>query len=125
METNIERFILDDAKKELLIAFRKDLLNDNLMYEYLRVFAPTDGKGKLTLLPPKVYHKKDVKLIAIESVAKHGYRFIFDDGFSDVYSVSYLQELVNEYACHWRIYTESLIGGAYSRETIIDITNFY
>ena len=117
----IKRFVIDKATATLSI------LDDNaeqdnskaikLSFEYLRVFAPTNDKGQAIGSTPKVFHKKQVQLLKIESVAKHGYRFIFDDHHSDIY----LQVLANEYQTRWQNYLQHTSTAANSREATIEI----
>lgn len=132
---NINRLIINKATASLSVNFTKHAFDntacenaehDNssaieLSFEYLRVFAPTDDKGKAIALPPKVYHKKQVLLLKIESVGKHGYRFIFDDGHSNIYSSDYLQLLGAEYQQRWQHYLASTTTVVNSREATIEI----
>ena len=88
--SKIKRFVINKATGNLSI-FMDDALADvsdnqqadinaiDLSFEYLRVFSPSNDKGQPTGTTPKVYHKKQVQLVKIESVGTHGYRFIFDD----------------------------------------------
>tara|TARA_R110002124_G_scaffold63013_1_gene172081 strand:+ start:25044 stop:25430 length:387 start_codon:yes stop_codon:yes gene_type:complete len=121
----IKRFVIDKATATLSI------LDDNaeqdnskaikLSFEYLRVFAPTNDKGQAIGSTPKVFHKKQVQLLKIESVAKHGYRFIFDDHHSNIYSDDYLQLLTVEYQQRWQRYQQSTDTAINSREATIEI----
>lgn len=121
--SNISHFTIHRQAASLSLQF-DNLKQDSaeLSFEYLRVFAPTDDKGKPVGLSPKVYHKKQIQLISIESVGKHGYRFIFDDGHSDVYSAEYLQVLLAEYEQRWQHYLNSANSVINSREATIEIT---
>jgi len=85
------------------------------------VYAPTDDKGKAIGEIPKVYHKKQVQLLNIESVGKHGYRFIFDDGHSNIYNEDYLLTLATEYQQRWQRYLSSTSTVSNSREAMIEI----
>ena len=100
--SNITGFTIHRQAASLSIQF-DGLEQDSaeLSFEYLRVFAPTDDKGQPTGLTPKVYHKKQVQLLRIESVGIHGYRLIFDDGHSNTYSAAYIQVLLAEYEQRW------------------------
>ena len=120
--TNINRFTIDRAKASVLIQFDElEQTGAELSFEYLRVFAPTDDKGKPTGLLPKVYHKKQVQLLGIESVGKHGFRLMFDDDHSNTYSDEYLHVLVAEYEQRWQHYINSVNTAINSREATIEI----
>jgi len=110
----IKQFTLDHQKKQLII----DWLNSNkpsqLSYEYLRVSAEQ-------VKETPVSHKKQVKLLWVEPVGKHGFRFHFDDGFSIIYAIAFLQELVKSYPQRWPQYLAKLKQSGHSRETMIDI----
>ena len=122
---NISRFILNKTASALSISFEKDKQSSpttiELSIEYLRVYAPTDDKGKAIGEIPKVYHKKQVQLLNIESVGKHGYRFIFDDGHSNIYNEDYLLTLATEYQQRWQRYLSSTSTVSNSREAMIEI----
>lgn len=128
--SKVNRFVINNTTASLSVLFTNNEFesteqNSNkaidLSFEYLRVFAPTDDKGQATGLTPKVYHKKQVKLLKIESVGKHGYRFIFDDNHSNIYSGDYLQLLSVEYQQRWQGYIQSVTTAANSREATIEI----
>lgn len=118
--SNISRFSIHRQSASLSIQFDEQA-SAELSFEYLRVFAPTDDKGQPTGLTPKVYHKKQVQLLNIESVGKHGYRFIFNDGHSNTYSSEYLQVLVAEFEQRWQHYLNSANSAINSREATIEI----
>jgi DUF971 family protein len=114
----ISTFILQSTLKQLLIKFPSGE-SCSLDYEYLRVFSPdVFVKEQLTKV---VAHKKQVRLTQIESVAKHGYRFIFDDGYSAIYSDEYLALLVKNKIRFWAEYTEQLQKSGLTREESIMI----
>jgi DUF971 family protein len=92
-----------------------------LSFEYLRVFAPTDAKGQPTGATPAVFHKKQVQLTTIELAGKHGYRFIFDDGYSGIYAPEYLSMLDTQHTERWQHYLLSIDSVANSREATIEI----
>ncbi|AWB56451.1 gamma-butyrobetaine hydroxylase-like domain-containing protein [Colwellia sp. Arc7-D] len=123
--SNISRFIINKAASVLSVFFENDKQESHktidLNIEYLRVFAPTDDKGKATGEIPKVYHKKQVQLVEIESVGKYGYRFIFDDGHSNIYHDDYLLLLAAEYQQRWQRYLASTSTVSNSREAMIEI----
>ena len=85
----IKRFLINTSEKSITIDF---IHGDTacLSFEYLRVFTPMAKQNAL------VSHKKHVVLTSIENVGKHGYRFIFDDQHSAIYSTEYLIVLINE-----------------------------
>ncbi len=116
---NIKNFTLSNNEKSLTINF---INGDSacLSFEYLRVFTPkANNSAKQETL---VTHKKSVVLAAIENVGKHGYRFIFDDQHSDIYSAKYLTLLINEYEQRWQHYLAELKASGHSREAMINIT---
>jgi len=118
----IQQFVINKTTSSLsFFSNEKDDDVIHLSFEYLRVFAPTNEKGQAIGAIPKVYHKKQVKLLAIESVAKYGYRFIFDDGHSNIYSDDYLQILASEYQQRWQNYLQSTSAAINSREATIEI----
>ena len=119
--SNITGFTIHRQAASLSIQF-DGLEQDSaeLSFEYLRVFAPTDDKGQPTGLTPKVYHKKQVQLLRIESVGIHGYRLIFDDGHSNTYNAAYIQVLLAEYEQRWQHYMKSANSAINSREATID-----
>ncbi|SEL58428.1 DUF971 family protein [Colwellia chukchiensis] len=123
--SDIKRFIIDQAAANLALQFDDDNpqreTNFTLSFEYLRVFAPTDDKGQSSRFPPAVYHKKQVQLLKIESVAKHGYRLLFDDGYSGIYSPDYLLMLATQFQQHWQQYLNSTSNAINSREATIAI----
>lgn len=114
----IKRFILKQAEQKLIIYLVKDQLLE-LTFEYLRVFSPQSINKKN---PTIEAHKKNVHLTAIEAVGKHGYRLIFDDDHSAIYSAEYLKLLASEYAERWQHYLAQLKASGHSRETMINIT---
>lgn len=122
---NINRFVINNAASVLSVFLNKDKQGADhtieLSVEYLRVYAPTDDKGKAIGEIPKVYHKKQVQLLKIESVSKHGYRFIFDDGHSNIYNEDYLLTLAAEYQQRWQRYLSSTSAVSNSREAMIEI----
>jgi DUF971 family protein len=112
----ITRLIIDKTLHSLAIEFSKNenISDAQLSFEYLRISSA--GKpGQV------VSHKKNVLLIHIESVAKHGYRLIFDDGHSAIYSEKHIKTLVLEYDSRWRNYLSELKVSGHSREAMIDI----
>jgi len=121
---HIERFTLNNSDNQLSISCAPSKVSSAevvvISYEFIRVMSPQGSTGKQgkTL----VSHKKQVKLLAIESVAKHGYRFIFDDQHSAIYSEDYLQGLCQRHNELWLQYLNELKTSGHSREAMIDIT---
>jgi DUF971 family protein len=110
----ISRFIIHTKQQQLAWQFSSKEICQ-LPFEYLRVCSPLNSAKQL------VAHKKAVQLIRIESVGKHGYRLIFDDGHSAIYSIAYLGELFNNQRSRWAQYLEQLQQSGQSREAKIDI----
>ncbi len=121
---HIERFTLNHQKAELSIISAASKVNSgeavSLTYEFVRVMSPQAPSGKQAKAP--ISHKKQVTLIAIESVAKHGYRFIFDDQHNAIYSESYLQGLCQRQTELWQQYLVDLQASGHSREAMIAFT---
>lgn len=121
------KFVLNTQLYTLDIHFKEDILQKNniisLTYEYLRIFSPSElNKAKSnTNSPfiPKVFHKKNVTIVAIESVGKHGYRMVFDDGHYDIFSSDELLTLSQQFEQCWPLYIKSL-SSTNSREESIN-----
>jgi len=86
-----------------------------LPFEYLRVYSSQRTSKTV------VAHKKSVRLINIDLVGKHGFRFTFDDQHSAIYSFDYLGELYRNYQAYWSEYLAQLQQAGQSREAMIDI----
>ena len=117
----IKHFIINKKEKNLsLIRGQVETKVDVslLSFEYLRISTPEDNNGQIKAI---ISHKKQVQLLAIESVAKHGYRFLFDDQHSAIYSDYYLQTLIAEQTDRWQAYLDKLKSSGHSRDTIINI----
>ncbi|OUS26388.1 hypothetical protein A9Q98_10735 [Thalassotalea sp. 42_200_T64] len=119
----LTQLVLNNKSNELTLNF-VDGFSQSLGYEFLRVYSPNEqtpkqvtaqGKAK-----PPVSHKKMVRLLAIEPVAKHGYRFVFDDQHSAIYSLQLLQEYAHNKARLWQQYLDALKLTGHSREAMID-----
>ncbi len=91
-------------------------------YEYLRVFSPVEMQTKRDKTLPDVYHKKQVQLLSIEPAGKHGYRFIFDDNHSAVYSIDCLLMLHRDHAVSWPQYLNHVKNSVQTREDAINFT---
>lgn len=118
----IKKFILNNAQGNLTCC-----LNNGteylLTYEYLRVFSPTEikktqSKNSLSTIP-QVFHKKNVNVIGIEPLGKHGYRFLFDDAYSDIFCDADLISLSTNHQSLWAEYEASL-NSVNSREESIN-----
>lgn len=119
----IQNFVLDNSQKQLFVEFNdnKNLANSQLSFEYLRISSPANiAKKQKNGQVAIVSHKKDVALIKIESVAKHGYRLIFDDGYNAIYSDDMIQTLILEFEERWSSYLSELKASGHSREAMID-----
>lgn len=115
---NIESFIINTNEKSITINFTGGNAAC-LSFEYLRVSTPVITKAnQQTSL---ITNKKSVMLTAIENVGKHGYRFVFDDQHSNIYSETYLEQLINEQESRWQLYLSQLKNSGHSREATIDI----
>lgn len=114
---NITGFNINNADNNLTITFNKSKVAQ-LSFEYLRVFPPNTDNTKQAL----VAHKKSIKLSSIENVGKHGYRLIFDDQHSAIYSSDYLELLIKEHDQRWQHYLSELKDSGHSREVTINIT---
>ena len=113
----VDRFTLNDSPKYLLVEFSNSD-RYQLPYEYLRISSPniTNIQGKKVL----VSHKKQIVLSAIECVAKHGYRLIFDDSHTAIYSDDYFLKLALEQKQRWQDYLIEVKQSGHSREAMID-----
>lgn len=100
-------------------------IHSTLSYEFIRVLSPLDGfssQTKNSQTKKIISHKKQIQLTAIESVAQHGYRFIFDDQHSAIYSVEYLEMLCRKEQDLWQQYLTELKKSGHTREATISIT---
>jgi DUF971 family protein len=116
---NIKQFTINNKDNSLTIEFVKGKAAC-LAFEYLRVFTPNNNNSAKQ--SPLVTHKKLVVLQAIENIGKHGYRLVFDDQHSTIYSEEYLVLLIKEYEQRWQHYLAELQASGHSREAMIDIT---
>ncbi len=118
----ITRLLLDNEQRSLAVEFSTASESEQLSYEYLRISSEAIANKKLKNGQQFIAsHKKNVLLTKIESVAKHGFRFIFDDGHEDIYSEAYLKVLIQEYPVRWQRYLTALKASGHSREAMIDI----
>lgn len=114
---NITGFKINNTDNNLTITFDNSKVAQ-LSFEYLRVSPPaTDNKQQML-----VSHKKSIILSTIENVGKHGYRLVFDDQHSAIYSSDYLELLIKEHDQRWQHYLSELKDSGHSREATINIT---
>lgn len=115
----INRFTINTKQRSVTLNFEH---GDTacLNFEYLRVSTPNQSKSAKQ--PSLVANKKLVQLINIENVGKHGFRLIFDDQHSAIYSTKYIELLIAEHEQRWQHYLAELKASGHSRETKIDIT---
>jgi len=89
----------------------------SLSCEYLRVHSPSaevQGHGGPGVLQTG---KKDVNIIAIETVGHYAIKIIFDDGHSSgIFSWGTLYDLGNHYDEYWHTYLKRLEQEGGSRE---------
>ncbi len=114
----ITSFVIAESKQHLTIEL-STRVNYQLPFEYLRISSPEINTGKAKSAP--ISNKKQVKLIALECVAKHGYRLLFDDQHNAIYSEDYLIRLAKEHEQRWQDYLEQLAQHGHSREAMIEI----
>ena len=119
--TEITDFVLDPSTRTLMVTFN-NTETFNLSFEFLRVLSPNAPKGKPGAAPPLVTHKKQVELITIEAVGKHGYRLLFDDQHWAIYSLDLFKELAQNHDVLWQHYLDEIKNSGHSREAMIDIT---
>ncbi len=111
----INKFTLVKNKALLIIAWKNNNIPDSsLSYEYLRISTEQPVKKVIS-------HKKQVQLLTIEPVGKHGFRLCFDDSYRAIYSVSFLIELARNYQQRWQQYLDDIKASGHSREMSIDI----
>ena len=118
----IKRFTLNTQQAQLNIEFEESNKHLSILsYEFIRVFSPLDGMNSKRA-KEVVSHKKQIQLLSIESVGQHGYRFIFDDQHSAIYSEQYLSDLNQKQQMLWQQYLIDLKASGHGREATINIT---
>lgn len=119
---SISRFLLDNTARTLTIEFNSDERSFdesvNFTYEFLRVCPVERSPKKASSV---VSHKKNVLLLAIESVGKHGYRLIFDDKFDTILSVNDFITYGEQLDALWNEYLQELKKSGHTREATFDI----
>jgi DUF971 family protein len=126
--TNISKFTLNANHDFLEINLKNPSSEQNkplsFSCEYLRIFAPSEcqkahsGKQATPNKIPQVFHKKNVQLSQIEPLGKHGHRFIFNDGFNDIYSTDHLIKLSETFDANWSLYIKGLSSNNSREESI-------
>ena len=120
----ITHFIIDNVEKSLTVEFsiNENITNIVLSFEYLRISSPIDSAKKMKNGQVAIIsHKKQVNLVNIERVAKYGYRLIFNDDHSAIYSEAYIHTLAIEHDMRWQAYLDKLKVSGHSREAMIEI----
>ena len=119
----INHFVIDNTAKELTVEFFEDISKNDtkLSFEFLRVCSDSHQAKNKNRKPQLVSHKKNILLNTIECVAKHGYRLIFDDGYSVVLSDDSFRCLIIERQQRWQDYLDELQASGHSREAMIEI----
>jgi DUF971 family protein len=115
---SIKHFIVNNSNKNITINYTNGDIAC-LTFEYLRVNTPSINN--LAKQKTLVTHKKGVILSLVENIGKHGYRLIFDDQHSAIYSEEYLTLLIHEYKQRWQHYQDELKASSHSREALINI----
>ena len=114
----VSRFTLNAKKALLTVTFERSKQKPTVMsYEFVRVFSPQNDSGE-----KPVAHKKQVRLLAIESVAKYGYRLIFNDQHQAIYTDEDFSVLCAQHDTLWQEYLAIMKGKGLSREALINIT---
>lgn len=119
----IKQLTINSSQQQLTIIFsiNNEVIEKNLTFEYLRVSSPEQTSAKKNSGSNVISHKKDVRLQNIESVAKHGYRFIFNDSHSAIYSEDYIEAIAFNFEARWQQYLAALKASGHTREAMIDI----
>ena len=124
----IQALTIDKSAKQLIVtlADASGGLTENwcFSFEFLRVIEPPSASNSHQLSNAKkaiVSHKKDVMLTSIESIGKHGFRVIFDDGFSCCYDQNQFALLHQQRELLWQHYLDELKATGHSRDAMIDI----
>ena len=119
----ITRFTLDNSCNSLMVVFENGQELE-LGYEYLRVCSQwqpsshSDNSTKKVVLPS---NHKGVLLKRIESVAEHGFRLCFDDGYQFIAGSEQLQYLHSQHDHYWQAYLAELKAQNLTREASIAI----
>lgn len=114
---SITRFILQPKPQSLLIETNQQQ-KWQLSYEYLRVHSCIQAS-----VAKPIANKKSITLNNIESLGKHGYRFIFSDGHVNIFDSELLANLAENFSQNWQQYLSLLNNKNLSREEAIDIVN--
>jgi len=127
----ITKFVLNSKQKTLTFTMKEveDQNPENkksqsfvLNYEYLRIFSPSEcskvRSAKYSTAIPAVFHKKNINIVTLEPLGKHGHRIGFNDGFSDIYTDNELLELLNNHKSNWKQYLDQLSSANNREESI-------
>lgn len=114
----IVQFTLNNQQKQLTLIFDNSH-QFSFSFEYLRVFTPSQTKSKSNSATPEIFHKKDVRLLRIEPLGKHGHRLLFDDQHSAIFTDEIFKKLYNDYEKNWQSYCDNLTSSQ-NREASIN-----
>lgn len=116
--TLIIRFIIN-SKQRVLTAELSTNTTWTFPMEFLRVINvhEINVSANQTLIT----NKKEVQLIGIESVGKHGYRLCFDDDYQVILSEQEFKQLHTKQDTLWQAYLDAIKNSGLTRETAIDI----
>lgn len=119
--TSITQFVIDKTAKQLIVQ-RTNAKPLVFAMEFLRVIDDTSSTGKnATGKGNLVTNKKHVLLVNIESISKHGFRFLFDDGFNRIIDQGTLEHLSSNDESLWQHYLDEVKKSGLTREATIDI----
>ncbi|MDN3653753.1 gamma-butyrobetaine hydroxylase-like domain-containing protein [Thalassotalea ponticola] len=111
---------LNHRTKMLYLHF-DDGFEQQLSYEFLRCYSPSEQSNKANANKPPVSNKKQVVVRAVEPLGKHGFRLHFDDQHEAVYSAQLLSEYAHNRERLWQHYVHQLHAHGLSREALIEI----
>jgi DUF971 family protein len=104
---SIIQFSIRRKQNKLTLNFDNNLQID-FDVEYLRVFSPAEKKPKQGNTTPEVFHKKDVQLMFIEPLGKHGHRLVFNDKHSAIFTDELFVKLYENQEDNWKKYCDNL-----------------
>lgn len=106
---SIDQIKVRKKSRVLEISF-DDGINENLEFEFLRIYSPSaevrgHGKGQERLQ----IGKQDVDLLELVPVGNYALKLVFDDGHdTGIYMWNYLYELCVNKDEYWKIYHNKL-----------------
>ncbi len=116
--TLITRFLID-SKQSILTVELSGKTPWQFPMEFLRVIdlngINTNAKQAL------VTNKKEVQLVNIESVGKHGFRLCFNDSYQTILTENQFKQLHAQHDPLWQAYLDAIKNSGLTRETAIDI----